>query len=41
MARLHVRDELQRAGAVTDTGVRELFAGRGILQHYLDKVEGE
>ena len=41
MARLHVRDELQRAGVVTDTGVGELFAGRGILQHYLDKVEGE
>ena len=41
MARLHVRDELQRAGAVADTGVRELFAGRGILQHYLDRVDGE
>ncbi len=41
MARLHVRDALQRAAAVTDTGVRELFAGRGIVEHYLDKVDGD
>jgi hypothetical protein len=41
MARLHVRDELQRAAAVADEGVRELFAGRGIMEHYLDKVDGE
>jgi glutathione S-transferase len=37
MARLHVRDELQRAGAATDKGVQALFAGRGILQHYLPR----
>ena len=41
MARLHVRDELQRTAAVTDEGVRELFAGRDILEHYLGKVDGE
>jgi glutathione S-transferase len=32
---------VQRSGAATDTGVRELFAERGILEHYLDKVDGE
>jgi glutathione S-transferase len=35
VARLHVRDELQCAGAATDKGVQALFAGRGILEHYL------
>jgi hypothetical protein len=36
LARLHVQDELQRAGAAHDTGVQALFAGRGILEHYLN-----
>lgn len=34
-ARLHVQDELLRAAATEDTGVQALFAGRGILEHYL------
>lgn len=37
MARLHVRDELLRAGAATDKGIQSLFAGRGILEHYLSE----
>jgi glutathione S-transferase len=36
LARLHVQDELQRAGAAHDAGVQALFAGRGILEHYLN-----
>jgi len=36
MARLHVQDELLRAGAARDAGVHALFAGRGILDYYLD-----
>ncbi len=36
VARLHVRDELLRAGAVDHTGVRALFEGRGILDYYLN-----
>ncbi len=35
LARLHVKNELLRAGASDDTGVQDLFAGRGILEHYL------
>ncbi len=35
VARLHVRNELLRAGAAEDAGVQDLFAGRGILEHYL------
>jgi glutathione S-transferase len=35
VARLHVQDELQRAGAAEDAGVQTLFAGRGILEYYL------
>lgn len=33
-ARLHVQDELRRLGADSNSGVREFFAGRGILEHY-------
>ena len=36
LARLHVQNELLRAGAADDPGVQELFAGRGILEHYLN-----
>ena len=35
LARLHVQDELLRAGVANDTGTQALFAGRGILEHYL------
>ncbi|MEH6585875.1 MAG: glutathione S-transferase C-terminal domain-containing protein [Halioglobus sp.] len=35
VARLHVQNELLRAGAAHDTGVKDLFAGRSILEHYL------
>jgi hypothetical protein len=35
VARLHVQDELLRAGAAENAGVQALFAGRGILGHYL------
>jgi len=35
VARLHVQDELLRAGAAENAGVQALFAGRGILEHYL------
>lgn len=35
MARLHVQDELQRLGAAGSDAVQALFAGRGILEHYL------
>ncbi len=35
LARLHVQDELLRAGAAEDTSVKTLFAGRGIIEHYL------
>jgi glutathione S-transferase len=36
LARLHVRDELLRAGAAENTRVQSLFAARGILEHYLN-----
>lgn len=36
LARLHVQNELLRAGAADDPGVQDLFAGRGILEHYLN-----
>lgn len=36
LARLHVQNELLRAGASTDPGVHGLFAGRGILEYYLN-----
>ncbi|MGI9288749.1 MAG: hypothetical protein ACR2P1_25405, partial [Pseudomonadales bacterium] len=35
MARLHVQDELQRMGAPANEDVNKLFAGRGMLEHYL------
>ncbi len=35
LARLHVQDELLRAGAAEDAGVQALFAGRDILDYYL------
>lgn len=35
LARLHVQDELLRAGAADDAGVQAFFSGRGILEHYL------
>jgi len=35
MARLHVQDELIRAGASGDAGVKALLSGRGILRYYL------
>jgi len=34
MARQHVQDELLRLGADTNGDIRELFAGRGILEQY-------
>lgn len=34
LARLHVRDELNRAGAATNESVQQLYGTRGILQHY-------
>lgn len=36
LARLHVQNELLRAGAADDPGVQDLLAGRGILEHYLN-----
>ena len=36
LARLHVQSELLRAGAADDTRVQDLFAGRGILEYYLN-----
>jgi len=36
MARLHVGDELQRAGATDNKTVTEFFAGRNVLEHYLN-----
>ena len=35
LARLHVQDELRRAGAADNAATQVLFAGRGILEHYL------
>jgi glutathione S-transferase len=35
LARQHVGDELHRVGAETHKGIGKLFAGRGILEHYL------
>lgn len=35
VARLHVQDELQRIGAQSVESINTLFAGRGILEHYL------
>jgi glutathione S-transferase len=35
LARLHVQDELLQLGAPTHAGINALFAGRGILEHYL------
>lgn len=35
-ARLHVRDELLQLGAPDNSSVATLFAGRGILEHYLN-----
>ncbi|MCX2982059.1 glutathione S-transferase family protein [Halieaceae bacterium IMCC14734] len=35
VARLHVQDELLRLGADTNITIKEVFAGRGILEHYL------
>jgi hypothetical protein len=35
VARLHVQDELLQLGAPRQDSVNELFAGRGILEHYL------
>ncbi|MGI9292500.1 MAG: glutathione binding-like protein [Pseudomonadales bacterium] len=35
MARLHVQYELQRMGADSHESINQLFAGRGILEHYL------
>ncbi|MFC1579079.1 glutathione S-transferase family protein [Pseudomonadota bacterium] len=34
-ARLHVRDELLRLGADANRDIQGLFAGRGIIEHYL------
>ena len=34
-ARLHVQDELLRLGADSNGDIQKLFAGRGILEHYL------
>jgi len=36
MARLHVRDELNRVHAFDNPAVKALFAGRGILEYYLE-----
>jgi glutathione S-transferase len=41
VARLHVRNELERIGAPSHGGVQKLFLGRGILEHYLDEIVGE
>jgi hypothetical protein len=35
VARLHVRDELLHISAPGDERINKLFAGRGILEHYL------
>jgi glutathione S-transferase len=35
LARLHVQDELLQLGATSHDSVNTLFAGRGILEHYL------
>jgi hypothetical protein len=35
LARLHVQDELVQSGAPDNNSVCTLFAGRGILEHYL------
>jgi glutathione S-transferase len=35
LSRLHVQDELIRVGAPENPDVQALFAGRGILEHYL------
>jgi glutathione S-transferase len=35
LARLHVQDELKRVDAQSQNGVKQLFSGRGILEHYL------
>ncbi len=35
LARLHVQDELLQLGATRHDSVNTLFAGRGILEHYL------
>lgn len=35
LARLHVQNELLRAGAADNADIRAAFAGRGILEHYL------
>jgi hypothetical protein len=36
LARLHVQDELQRLGAGENADIQGIFAGRGILEHYLN-----
>ena len=36
LARLHVQDELRRLGAPNQDSIKALFAGRGILDHYMD-----
>ncbi|NND67204.1 MAG: glutathione S-transferase family protein [Halioglobus sp.] len=36
MARLHVRDELEKVGAANNAGIQALLGERGILTHYLD-----
>ncbi len=36
LARLHVQDELLRAGAAEDARTNTLLQGRGILEYYLD-----
>ncbi len=36
VARLHVQDELLRLCAARNAGIQALFAGRGILEHYLN-----
>lgn len=36
VARLHVQDELLRLGADTNAQIQGLFAGRGILEYYLN-----
>jgi hypothetical protein len=35
LARLHVQDELLQLGAASQKEIKTLFAGRGILEHYL------
>ena len=36
MARLHVRDELEKVGAAHNPALAGLLGERGILAHYLD-----